>query len=531
MLPLLVILGLVGVAAGVALTRSKVPAVASAAMSDMMAKYTTAGARGERVFNPDTATQILKTLASQLYSYPSQSDPTHVQIKPDPTGAPPSASLSALNWARTQNATLTIMAPVYMAESSSADRFLIAVAPGREVTDGGSLYAVLAYPGVLPANGLAPGRPAAPGALPPPQVVPTPLSAATGEIPPDLLAQYNQLLQSGTDPNALQFVASELDAVGAGQSANLLRQKAASLQAVSSLPGLPASTPIVAYISPALRAAQGGMPAATSLIVDTPSGPMVQTTQGPAVIVQDHPAAPAVVVVPTAVQKAALAMNNALAAHGYKQADMPLYKAFQAAYAPGSTPDGFPGTGTMGELSSTLGGMGVTMASVKVYPWHSSGGYDGVNAPTQAEWSGQPVPAPPPPSPSAPTPSAVQVLQSQLQSGSAPVVLAALTTPGAATSPASAPPPNMTALQSAAWAMNNALLANGYRKSDQPIYKIFQAAAGGVADGFPGSGTMGKLNAALTSMGVTMAPVTIYPWRSTGGYDGVNAPTAAEWNR
>jgi peptidoglycan hydrolase-like protein with peptidoglycan-binding domain len=87
-------------------------------------------------------------------------------------------------------------------------------------------------------------------------------------------------------------------------------------------------------------------------------------------------------------------MNAALGAHGYKQADQPLYKAFQAAAR--LTADGYPGTGTMTALASVLQGMGVPMAPVRVYPWHSKPGmtgYDGVNAPTVAEWTGA---APPP---------------------------------------------------------------------------------------------------------------------------------------
>jgi hypothetical protein len=85
-------------------------------------------------------------------------------------------------------------------------------------------------------------------------------------------------------------------------------------------------------------------------------------------------------------QASAIAMNNALLAHGYKQADQGLYRAFET--AAGLTPDGFPGTNTMGKLQQVLSAAGVQMAPVKIYPWLASGTYDGVNAPTMAEWTG-----------------------------------------------------------------------------------------------------------------------------------------------
>lgn len=85
-------------------------------------------------------------------------------------------------------------------------------------------------------------------------------------------------------------------------------------------------------------------------------------------------------------QMAAVAMNAALGAHGYKKADMPLYMAFQR--AAGLTVDGLPGTNTMNKLATVLVGAGVNMANVKDYPWHSTGAYDGVNAPTAQDWNG-----------------------------------------------------------------------------------------------------------------------------------------------
>lgn len=81
----------------------------------------------------------------------------------------------------------------------------------------------------------------------------------------------------------------------------------------------------------------------------------------------------------------------------------------------------------------------------------------------------------------------------------------------------------------AATAMNSALSAHGYKEADQPLYRAFQHAMGLTADGYPGSGTMGKLRAVLAAAGIPMATVPVYPWRA-GAYDGVNAPTAASWS-
>jgi Putative peptidoglycan binding domain len=101
--------------------------------------------------------------------------------------------------------------------------------------------------------------------------------------------------------------------------------------------------------------------------------------------------------------------------------------------------------------------------------------------------------------------------------------------PAAAVSPVSTSTPAQTPLQVAALAMNEALKAHGYRKADQALYVAFQKAAGLGADGFPGTHTMTSLSSALSTMGQTIAPVKVYPWSATGAYDGVNAPTQAEW--
>ncbi len=87
----------------------------------------------------------------------------------------------------------------------------------------------------------------------------------------------------------------------------------------------------------------------------------------------------------------------------------------------------------------------------------------------------------------------------------------------------------MSAVQDAAIAMNNALLAHGYVASDQGLYTAFQQAAGLAADGFPSTHTMQALSSTLASASVAMANVPIYPWLAAPGYDGVNAPTSAQW--
>jgi peptidoglycan hydrolase-like protein with peptidoglycan-binding domain len=112
--------------------------------------------------------------------------------------------------------------------------------------------------------------------------------------------------------------------------------------------------------------------------------------------------------------------------------------------------------------------------------------------------------------------------------------------PGVLPDPVVPPPPPVpvapvvvqTPLQAAAVAMASALNTHGYKLADQPLYKAFQRAAGTTQDGFPGTGTMGRLRAALATVNLPMPSVPIYPWRSmpgTSGYDGVNAPVWPDW--
>lgn len=130
-----------------------------------------------------------------------------------------------------------------------------------------------------------------------------------------------------------------------------------------------------------------------------PGGSVFVPPVAPPGVVPDVPPPPpapvAPVVVQTPLQAAAVAMASALNAHGYKRADQGIYRAFQSAAR--TTADGYPGTGTMGKLRAALASLSLPMPSVQVYPWRSmpgTSGYDGVNAPTWIDWSGQAPPMP-----------------------------------------------------------------------------------------------------------------------------------------
>jgi hypothetical protein len=101
-------------------------------------------------------------------------------------------------------------------------------------------------------------------------------------------------------------------------------------------------------------------------------------------------------------QAAAQAMYNAIQAHGYVRADQAIYAGYQLK-AGNLTVDAFPGSNTMASLKATLAGMSITLpSSIPIYPWlaTAAGGatgvaaYDGVNAPTWAQWTGQGSSAP-----------------------------------------------------------------------------------------------------------------------------------------
>jgi hypothetical protein len=217
------------------------------------------------------------------------------------------------------------------------------------------------------------------------------------------------------------------------------------------------------------------MPAPPVPVVPTPVGPVPVTPQ------------PTPVVVQTPLQAAAVAMASALNAHGYKQADQGLYRAFQTAAK--TSADGFPGTGTMGLLRTALASLGLPMPNVPIYPWHSApgtSGYDGRNAPTWQQWTGQAAPAPVTPQPAVPT-----------------------------VTPPSGPPPMVEPYPGpGAWQNNSAYIARyqnalawlgfspgaidgKYGPNTAAAVKRFQAAHGLAQDGQAGPATAAALDAAL----------------------------------
>jgi len=174
-------------------------------------------------------------------------------------------------------------------------------------------------------------------------------------------------------------------------------------------------------------------------------------------------------------------------------------------------------------------------ASKGVVAWHVKG--TATPGPTAAALV---APAAAAPAAVAPTvvpvgPQAQAKLAPAASPAAAPAASPAVETPAAspAVTPASKPSTALTPVQNAAIAMTNALNANGYRQSDQPIYKAFQRYGMGAAtpDGFPGTHTMAALYGTLDQLGLPKPNVKIYPWLAAPGYDGVNAPTLSEWNR
>lgn len=140
----------------------------------------------------------------------------------------------------------------------------------------------------------------------------------------------------------------------------------------------------------------------------------------------------------TEMQNAAKAVNDALSLHGYCQTDQPLYKAYQV--AAGLTPDGFPGRNTMVSLQAALSFAGIAPANVTIYPWtaDANGGgdaaYDGVNAPTLAQWtscSGGPSPVTPPPGVLPPVPVSPPASTSSSGVGPLPYIIGAVVVAGA----------------------------------------------------------------------------------------------------
>ncbi len=163
-----------------------------------------------------------------------------------------------------------------------------------------------------------------------------------------------------------------------------------------------------------------------------------------------------------------------------------------------------------------------------------AGTHKGVTA-WRVKGSGAALPAAPNAGPPVLPPTVVKVgpqvpVTTPVAPGAVKPVLTDVTPADAASPPV--PPTQATPAARAATAMGVALAASGYRLKDQPIYKAFQRYGMGNAnpDGFPGPKTMTALKTALDALGVSMPPVPIYPWLASGAYDGVNAPTVAQWN-
>jgi peptidoglycan hydrolase-like protein with peptidoglycan-binding domain len=106
---------------------------------------------------------------------------------------------------------------------------------------------------------------------------------------------------------------------------------------------------------------------------------------------------------------------------------------------------------------------------------------------------------------------------------------AAPAVPPVGPAPSPAAPTTDPGLVGSAITMNEALKLRGYKKADMVLYQDFQKRAGLRVDGYPGAVTMLKLESVLKPAGQTIAPVKVYPWKAGGAYDGVNAPTATEW--
>ena len=121
----------------------------------------------------------------------------------------------------------------------------------------------------------------------------------------------------------------------------------------------------------------------------------------------------------------------------------------------------------------------------------------------------------------------------------APAYVPPVVQPGPAAVAPPVAPAAPTALQRAAQDMYDILTTRvsdgsgrgAYRVEDVETYKAFQRASRLNTDGFPGKGTMDRLKGVLSTMGLSLpSSVPVYPWRSVGSYDGVNAPKMVNWD-
>lgn len=308
----LVILALGAAGLGWAALAKRPGAAGGAASQDLALKVADKGPHGEWVFKAPLADSIVKSLSGQAYQYVDANARDVVKIAPDPRGAPIATSNTAMEWARLMNPQLSILAPLYMATSTPADRFLRAVPAGQEQNFTGpeTGYAVLLYAGAINAGLAPPGRPPGGGAITPldpsapsvptgPAVVPglpnlpvpqqpgglslpvpqpslPSIPSIPGTIPAgfDPLAgqdvikrQLADLCLNGVNPEALEAVANTAELFGFVAEAQCLRAKAAQLRAQQKpVPPPPAPTPVGPFTPPAPAA-----PPAPSPVVPPPT--------------------------------------------------------------------------------------------------------------------------------------------------------------------------------------------------------------------------------------------------------------------
>jgi hypothetical protein len=208
---------------------------APAHLEKLASEMTDTGPGGELVFKPAVAQTLQSQLAGMIYTMDG-ADRSMVRIDPEARGAAPAPDLSALQWARIQNRTLSILAPLILATTlpEGTVRHLRAVAPGHEADFAKDGYAVLYYGGSLDRGQLPPGYPPARAGAPTPQVLPTAQSLAVDQMHPALVKHYTSVLRTGTDAHAIRAASGELKAAGLHAAGALLANKAASLDAQDS---------------------------------------------------------------------------------------------------------------------------------------------------------------------------------------------------------------------------------------------------------------------------------------------------------
>jgi hypothetical protein len=291
----LVILALGAAGLGWAALAKRPGASGGAASQDLAQKVANQGPNGEWVFKGPLADSIVKSLSGQRYEFIDPNARDVVKIAPDARGAPIATADTAMEWARLMNPQLSILAPLTLATSSPADRFLRAVPAGQEQNFTGpeTGYAVLLYAGTIDARIAPPGRPPGGGAIVPigptppggPRVLPTPVSPP-GVLPPlpppgpvpggfpvpgglgglpglipagfnplagqeEIKRQLADLCLNGVNADALEAVANTAELFGFVAEAQCLRAKAAQLRAQRPVPQiLPPIAPVGPFVPP-----------------------------------------------------------------------------------------------------------------------------------------------------------------------------------------------------------------------------------------------------------------------------------------